>query len=456
MFIFPIIYLSSFLLAIRGVIKGDRQEGLLFLIFGLSIYTTTQSVLFDLGLQKLISVFQPFKELIILSIAGVGFFGLKKKLRLHIIDYAVLAYFAYTLLYVIMPLGIYGFSGRLLAFKGTSFFVITYLSGRLISSKYLLFNKYAHYILLVAIFAGGVVLLEFLFGQHLQTLTGYADYNYYIFGQEPTGQYGLSYTFEIETGIKRFGSFFSDPLEHASATVVALAVIAGLYTRDNNQFRLNKFGLIALGATFISIILALSRASFISYFLVIYVYAILTKRKYILHIFHGGFALCIIYFLFLIRNRDLYEFVLSTITFEDSSSIGHLIEWLHGINAMIKSPLGLGLGSSGRVSAATGDHVGGENTFIVIGVQVGVIAMGIYMFIQGALLYYPAKWIKHLKGKERKIAITLFLLKLGSVISLLTTNLEAHGYVNFLGWMLSGLFVNVISRKVGVRKADSL
>jgi hypothetical protein len=160
-----------------------------------------------------------------------------------------------------------------------------------------------------------------------------------------------------------------------------------------------------------------------------------------------GFALCVIYFLFLIRNKDLYEFILSTLTFEDSSSIGHVLEWLRGINAMVKSPLGLGLGSSGRVSAATGDHVGGENTFIVIGVQVGVIAMCVYMFIQGALLYYPAKWIRKLSGKERKIAMTLFLIKLGSIISLLTTNLEAHSYVNFLGWFLSGLFVNIVSKK---------
>ncbi len=121
---------------------------------------------------------------------------------------------------------------------------------------------------------------------------------------------------------------------------------------------------------------------------------------------------------------------------------------------MINQPLGLGLGSSGRVSSAIGENVGGENTFIITGVQVGVVALLLYLFIQISLIGYPYKWFRRLKGKERKVALTLLLLKIGSIISLLTTNLEAHSYVNYLSWFLSGLFVNIIVRREQINQAN--
>ena len=229
-------------------------------------------------------------------------------------------------------------------------------------------------------------------------------------------------------------------------------MIGGLYTTDDNQFKPDTFGKTALAATVVSIILALSRASFVSYFIVIYVYALLFKKKSILRLFHFGFLVCVLYFLFLIQNDEIYDFIIGTLTFADASSVGHIIEWLDGINAMIQNPLGLGLGNSGRVASMTGVNVGGENTFIITGVQTGIIAMLLYLFIQLSLIRYPYKWIKRLRGKERKVAVTLFLIKVGSVISLLTTNLEVHSYVNYLSWFLCGLFINIIINRESIEK----
>lgn len=452
MFIFPLIYISAFFFALKEIIRGNRQSALVFLIFGLSIYTTSLSVLYDIGLKGLIVFLQPFKEIIILSMVGAGIWQLKVRIRLHPVDYAIIIFFLYNLIYVLLPIGEFSFSNRLLAFKSTSFFTLIYTSGRLFNPTQIFISKYFHYILCVAIAAGTVVLGELIFYQHLQTLTGYADYNYYFFNQDTTGLYGLSWTFEIESGLKRFASFFSDPLEHAGATVLALAVIAGLYTTDDNEFKPDSFGKTALAATFISIILALSRASFVSYFIVIYVYALLFRKKSILRLFHIGFVACIVYFLFLIKNDEIYDFIIGTLTFEDASSVGHIIEWLDGINAMIQSPLGLGLGNSGRVASMTGVNVGGENTFIITGVQTGVIAMLLYLYIQLSLITYPYKWIKKLKGRERKVAVTLFLIKVGSIISLLTTNLEVHSYVNYLSWFLCGLFINIIVNRKNLER----
>src|SRR5205085_11034048 len=127
---------------------------------------------------------------------------------------------------------------------------------------------------------------------HLQTFTGYAAYNYRFFGQEPSGSYGLSWTFEvfdIGQSAKRFASFFSNPLEFAAATLLSTAVLAALYTTQNNKLKADTFGLIALICTLFAIFSALSRASLISYFLLVYIYAFLTGKKKIIRFIHFFF-----------------------------------------------------------------------------------------------------------------------------------------------------------------------
>ncbi len=420
---------------------------MLFFIFGLSIYTTVQSLCFQFNLRLIIPFLQPLKELLVILVLGYSIATYREKLKLQLVDYLVIFFFSYTFLFLIIPIGSYSFFERLSAYKSTSFLALIYAAGRLTKAKEIYISKYFYYILVVTVAAAAVLISELITNTQLQTKTGYADYNFYYFNQEPTGNFGLSWTFETETGLKRFASFFSNPLEHAAATLLALAVIAGLYTTDQNKLKLDLFGKIAFAATQISVFFALSRASLFSYFAMIYVYALVTGKKYILHLLHFLLALMVVYFIFLIQNKDLYDFVLDTLTFQNASSLGHIIEWLNGIQAMITSPLGLGLGSSGKVSGALAQNVGGENEFIVIGVQVGVIGFLVYLSLQWLLIRQPFKWINKLDGKERKIALTLFLLKIGSIIPLMTSDFESYTYISYITWFLSGLFISIIADK---------
>ena len=447
MIIFPVVFLLSFLISLSEIFKGNKPGIMLFFIFGLSIYTTTMSLSYELGFKFLIPIFQPFKELLVLIVLGYGIYELKKRLKLHIVDYLIIAYFLYTFLYVVIPIGEYSLADRLSAFKSASFFPLIYAAGRLTAIKSIDISKYFSYILVVALTATLVLAYELIKDQHFQTLTGYADYNFYFFGQEASGNYGLTWTFETETGIRRFASFFSNPLEYAASTLLALAVIAGLYTSDNNRFKPDGFGVTVLLATFFSIIMALSRASLGSYFVMIYLYAFITRKKNLLKVFHYGFIAVVLYFIFLISNNDVYDFVVDTITFQNASSVGHIIEWLAGIEAMVKQPLGLGLGSSGKVAGMLGENVGGENQFIIIGVQTGIISLILYAAIFVSLTTNAYRWINRLMGKERKIAITLFLFKIGSIIPLLTSNFENYSYVIYISWFLSGMFINSITGK---------
>ncbi len=448
MLIFPLLYISAFLSAFKDILNKNPQGGLVFLIFGLSIYNTTLSILNQAGFKTLIFLFQPFKEVVILTMLGVMVWQLRERLRPHVIDYAVGAYLLYTALYVILPIGEFGFSARLLAFKSTSFFAFVYCAGRLIDIRTLEIKKYFHFILVLAIAAASLVLYESAIDQHFQSMTGYSEYVYDFFGQEPEGNYGLTWTFErAENGLKRFASFFSDPLEHASATLLSVSVIAGLFTQKNNVFNPSKLGMLAIMASLTSVMFSLSRSSMASYFLIVYVYAFITNRKYILHGCHLAVAAAFIYFAFVIADKGFYEYIVSTFTLQDASALGHVLAWIAGLEAMISSPLGLGLGTSGRVAVSLGSTVGGENQFIILGVQVGFIGVLLYIFIHFAAIFYAYKWFPHLEGRERMVALTVFLLKIGISLPLFTANLDSYSYLTYINWFLTGVFINMIMHK---------
>lgn len=454
LFIFPLIYITSFFIALREVLKGNRGAVLTFIIFGLPLYFTAMSVSFTLGLKGFIPIFQFFKELLILSVLILNIVNLKLRPRFHLVDYAIFGFLAYTFLYVILPIGDQGFGTKLLALKSTSFFVVVYFTGRFMDIKSVYVNKYFNYVLLLTIGVGAITFFEVLFNLHLQTMTGYSEYSYYFLNFEPSGSYGLSTTFEAEGGYKRFASLFATPLEHANSTWMALAIIIALFTQDNNRFKFSQIGIIGLIASFISIIFAFSRAPLVSYFLIIYVYALLTRRRLITYTVHTGIGIAVIYLIYLFTRFEanntggILEVVMNTIDFSNPSSVGHLIQWLEGIAAMIQRPLGLGLGSSGRVAATVSENVGGENQYIIIGVQAGIIALLLYLFIYIMLLKNSLKWLPKLQGKERKICMAVLLMKVGFFIPLMTSEVESSSYISYLNWFLSGLLISVIMNHV--------
>jgi hypothetical protein len=428
------------------------MQGLLvFLIFGLPIYINTMSVSFAFGLAKAIPFLQFFKEFIVVISCVIIAFSVHeyKKIKLHFIDKLVIFFFLYTLAYFILPVGTYSIFFKLLAFKNIAFFPLLYFIGRFVNFKQLHLNKMYAFVLFVIIVAFAVALIEKYTNTHLHAFTGYADYNLKFFDTEPTGKYGLGWTFETESGSKRFGSIFSNPLEFAAAIIVALAIALGVMTRKQEKLGIymDSFHVLALFASFCCILFAASRAAFVSYFLVIYVYAWIAKMKKTLFYFHV-LSLMIVILFFAFVEGDLYDYVMNTITFTNTSSIGHVIEWLNGLEAMIEKPLGLGLGESGRVANASGDNIGGENQLVIIGVQAGVIAMFTYLTIYIAILVLGLKQLKLAKGQFYTLALITVLLKVGLFIPMFTANIDAYIYVSFLSWFLSGLMVNFYQSKI--------
>lgn len=438
-----VIYALAFVISLAGILKGNIGRVFLFIILGLPIYFTALSIAYINGMGAFIPLLQSFKEIIILISLGVLIYHRKQPIHLHTLDWLIIAYFSYTLIYTLLPLGDFSFTDRLLAFKSLSFFPFVYFTGRLLDVSKINFNTYFSYICIVAILAGCVLIIEAIRYEHLQLYTGYAEFNRQFFKQEPGGNFGLSWTFETSNGLKRFASFYGGPLELGVNTVCTVAVAIALSTNDKNRFQPSNLIIATLAFSLYAIFMALSRAAFVSYFFIIYIYAFLTENKTVLKIFHYGIIAAIIAGGLWLQG-DLYDWVMNTIDFSDSSSAFHVMQWLDGLNAIQTHPLGMGIGMSGRVSSANDSNVGGENQLIIIGVQAGLVAVLLYIAIYIYTIRTCIKVFRHTTGKSRKPALALLLIKIGIIIPLLTANTESYMYLSYFSWLLTGIVANLI------------
>lgn len=444
--VFPLLFLGSFVLALKKLLKKEPEGLLVFIIFALPIYLTSLSVSFLLGYAPLVPLMQVLKELLVLIALALVIWHQKHRFRPTTTDWLMIFYMAYAFLYIWLPSGQFSVQERAVAFKGISFFPALYFIGRLTDHRKINVKKWLHYICIVTIAAGTLVLLEAFSDQHLQLSTGYAEYNFYFFNVAPAGNFGLTWTFESGSGHKRFASFYSMPLEHAAATLVSFSALFALSFRRWGRYALPPFLQLTLIATLLSIVFALSRAAFAGYFIMLYVYALAAGKKNWLRFIHGTIIAGAFAWLVWLKG-DIVTWVMDTVQFTDTSSLSHLLEWIDGINSMISFPLGRGLGSSGRVSGAFGENIGGENQLIIIGVQIGIVAVLLYTVLYLGIVVTAIRSFRKGTIKEARLGLMLFLSKVGLIIPLLTSELESYLYISYLIWFLSGLLINMKQEK---------
>ena len=447
MFLFPLAYLIAFLKTLKDFGRTHASALIIFICIGLPIYINALSVTYMYGFDKAIGVMQSLKEVVVLISLGLAVWQLNKLPRFKITDWLVASFFVYSFLFVLMPIGSYDFISKLLAFKSLSFFCLLYFSGRLINAKEVLLSSPLKLIGYVTMVAAALVLFEYASDKHIHTQTGYMDFLIHFFEDETSGNYGLTWTFETETGLKRFGSIFGNPLEMGASILLSLSFVLAYFTNSDHRLKLNQFGSLVLLASLVCTFFALSRASFLGYFVMVVVYAFVVKNKWLIKFLYLTFTFAIVYFIYFISQKDIYTFVVETITFTNASSVGHVLEWINGLTAMSEKPLGLGLGESGRMSMFTKENTGGENQFIITGVQVGVPMLLLYMGIHLSLMVAAYKNLKSKVGKIKRLSLTIFLFKIGILIPMFTSNTESFIYISYITWFLAGLMMNLLSEQ---------
>lgn len=427
----------------KMIIDGKWSYFIYFLAAFLPVYITSLSVIFlATRSPEILSVFQLLKELIILL--GVVIFVLYQKgpfqypIRLLATDWMMLGLLILGFAYLLLPLGSASFLNKALYYKSMLMPGLVYFLGRNTRWNKLEIKRLFQLIFLVMFAAFGVNLIEsYLLQAHIQQFTGYALYNQVINNIDPTGNFGLTWTFETQAVTKRLAAFFSDPLEMASSVLMGFSagLIWFLTTRreENWQYMLVMF--VSLGC----LVFSASRAAFGAFFIMIFFVA-LVFRLY--KLIGAGFLALVLFGVYVIffASEDFYFFVLDTITFENSSSVGHVVEWLLALDSMIANPLGIGLAMSGNFGSVEDElRVGGENQFLIYGVQLGWLGMVLYILTLATGVRDSIRVFRQTANTAiARVAFTGAVVKVGLLLPLFTANVEIYTYVSWLTWWMIG------------------
>ena len=425
------------------IFKGKWSYFIYFLAAFLPIYITSLSLIFLVTRSaEILSVFQIIKEVIILLAFG-GFVFFQKEMfgypfRMRPTDWLMLGLLTLGFLYLLLPIGSATFVNKALYYKSMLMPGFVYFLGRNTRWNEAEIKRLFLVIFVVMFAAFAVNVVEsFILQAHLQQFSGYALYNQVINNIEPTGNFGLTWTFETQAVTKRLAAFFSDPLELASSVLMGFA--AGLIWFLTTRREENWVYLLVMMATLGSLVFSASRAAFGAFFIMIFFVALVFK---LYRLIGAGFLALVLFGIYVLffASDDFYFFVLDTITFENSSSLGHVVEWLLALDSMISNPQGIGLAMSGNFGSVEDElRVGGENQFLIYGVQLGWVGMLLYILtlytgIRDSIrVFRTTSWTP-----LARIAFTGAVVKVGLLLPLFTANVEIYLYVSWLSWWMIG------------------
>ncbi len=453
---------TGFLWILKTVIfEGKWSYFVFFLAAYLPFYITSLSIVYlATGSPELLLVFQSLKELVVLLAVLVFVFYQRKifnyPFRLQSTDWLMLALLGLGFLYLLLPLGAASFANKALYYKSMLLPGLVYFLGR--NTRF--GDREVHWlfriIFVIAILGFLVNCAEsFVLDAHLQQFSGYAVYNREINGIDPTGNFGLTWTFETQAVTKRLAGFFSDPLELASSVLMGFA--AGLIWFLTSKKEYTWPYLLVMGCSLGSLVFSSSRAAFGAFFIMVFFVA-LVFRLYRLIGFGLLVLLAFVAYILFFASEEFYYFVLDTLTFESDSSVGHVVEWLLALDSMVANPLGIGLAMSGNFGSVSEElRVGGENQFLIYGVQLGWAGMLLYILLLGSGVKNSIHVFRTTdKLGMARVSFTGAVVKVGLLLPLFTANVEIYTYVSWMSWWMIGASINEYSFLKKTEKHDPL
>lgn len=432
------------------IIKGKWSYFIYFLVAFLPFYITCLSLVYlHTRSEEVVALFQASKELVVGIALIVAILYQKNPgdypFRLQSTDWWMGGFLLLAFLYLVFPIGEVALLNKALYFKGMLIPGLIYFLGRNSRWAELEIHRLFSLIFSIAILAFFANLMEhFVLQAQLQQWTGYALYNQVINDIEPSGNFGLTWTFETQAVTKRLASFFSDPLEMASSVLMGFSAGLIWYLTSKKDFQ--WLYLLVMACSLGSLVFSASRAGFGAFFILVFFVALVFRLYKLIGL---GFVVLLVFAGYVVwfADDDFYFFVLDTLTFENSSSLGHLLEWLVALESMIANPFGIGLAMSGNAgSVSDAVRVGGENQFLIYGVQLGWLGMLLYVLslITGVILSLRV-FYRTSNTMTARLAFVAAVTKAGLFLPLFTANAEMYTYVAWVSWWMIGYSVREYS-----------
>lgn len=437
-----IAYAVFCLLFVIGFIVFRPSRVLLVFLWLLPIYQLSLVVLFDLtGSSLIISAVQPWKEALAFATLAlvVGYYVLfRQRIRVYRLDVVMLLFLGLSTLYVLLPWG-NTFVERLYGFRSLTFLVIIYFVGRSVPLSLRRQTQIIYSLMFIGLLTGIAVIIDrYLLPIDWPARIGLANYLGRVANLEQSGTtvgpLGLPWTYWTASMQRRSSAFFANPLDLAAS--VHLTGVTALAVACQSRLR-SRRGLLAWTVfflTLVALLLSISRMSIAVFAVESLLVTILLRRKALTGILIAAMTLGFIGLMF----TDFRDFLVETVTFQNPSALGHLVEWEAGFLAMLSAPLGLGPGTSGLVGARLGASVGGENQYVTVGVQLGTVGLLLYVLMQGLAVYTAFKVFRHTQGVTRLLALVTGVSRLGLAAVAFTADLETYVFSAFVSWWLVG------------------
>jgi len=436
---FIVFYFIIFGYSIDKISRGKIEYLIIYICTCLPIYTTLQAQAFKIfNTEIVVAIIKLSKDIIFIYAFIIFLFGkninlFKRIFKFSLVDKLILIFTFIVTIYALIPLGEADIFSKLIYAKNLYIISITYLIGRNIKIDELFFNsikKILKYLILSLTF---FLCFEFILSTHFHSIIDFSNYNILVNEIDPQGNYGLSWSFESQGSSPRYAAFFADPLELSASLLLLTSLL--IYNFWNNKRNISYFLLFMVAAAFL---FSFSRGAIVACIGIVLFGLLLNKKYKSLLLIFGLFllsTLSLIYF----GSEEIRYFIIDTLKFENTSSLGHLVEWIEGILSIFENPLGIGLAMSGNASGVDqAIKVGGENQFLIFGVQMGVLSIITYVLILFFVIKRSCKVYYLSSDNDKHISFIVACTKFGLLLPLLTANAELYLFVSLTTWFFAG------------------
>ncbi len=436
---FIVFYFIIFIYTISKISEGKIEYLIIYICTCLPIYITLQAQAFKIfNIEIIVNVIKLSKDIIFVYAFIIFLFGKNihlfiRSFKFSLVDKLIIFFTFLVTIYALIPLGEADIFSKLIYAKNLYIISITYLIVRNIKISEVFFNtikKILKYLILSLTF---FLCLEFIFSVHFHSLIDFSNYNTILNEIDPQGNYGLSWSFESQGSSPRYAAFFADPLELSASLLLLTSFL--IFNFWNDKTNINYFLLFLVGVAFL---LSFSRGAIVASFGII-LFALLLNKKFKILL---SILILLIFFtigLLKLGSDEIRFLVIDTLTFENTSSLGHLIEWIEGIISILENPFGIGLAMSGNANSVDQTFkVGGENQFLIFGVQMGIVSVVVYTLILVYIIKRGSYVYLKTSNFDKHISFIVTCTKFGLILPLLTANAELYLFVSLSTWFFAG------------------
>lgn len=154
-----------------------------------------------------------------------------------------------------------------------------------------------------------------------------------------------------------------------------------------------------------------------------------------------GIALVFTFGCALLVVPGLATYVWETLSWQSSSSLTHLDDWMAGIGNALRYPLGAGLGVADQTALRFGlDPLAGESQYLKYAVELGILGLGLHLATMAGAVMTGIKGMSSSMDVRAEYGIVVVTAALGILLNAITTavfNSMMLTYVFF--WLLGSL-----------------